>query len=38
MVAKLIVHEPTRDEAIMTGLRALSEYLILESIQQFLSI
>ena len=29
MVAKLIVHEPTRDEAIMTGLRALSEYLIL---------
>ncbi|MDS3878420.1 acetyl-CoA carboxylase biotin carboxylase subunit [Staphylococcus hominis] len=29
MVAKLIVHEPTRDEAIMTGIRALSEYLIL---------
>ena len=29
MVAKLVVHEPTRDEAIMTGIRALSEYLIL---------
>ncbi|WP_204193613.1 acetyl-CoA carboxylase biotin carboxylase subunit [Staphylococcus sp. GDY8P47P] len=29
MVAKLIVHEPTREEAIMTGIRALSEYLIL---------
>ena len=29
MVAKLIVHEPTRDEAIMTGVRALSEYLVL---------
>lgn len=29
MVAKLIVHEPTRDEAVMTGIRALSEYLIL---------
>ncbi|PTH96440.1 acetyl-CoA carboxylase biotin carboxylase subunit [Staphylococcus shinii] len=29
MVAKLIVHEPTRDEAIMTGLRALGEYLVL---------
>lgn len=29
MVAKLIVYEPTRDEAIMTGIRALSEYLIL---------
>ena len=30
MVAKLIVHEPTRDEAIMTGIRSLSEYLVLE--------
>ena len=29
MVAKLIVHEPTRDEAIMTVIRALREYLIL---------
>lgn len=29
MVAKLIVHEPTREEALMTGIRALSEYLIL---------
>ena len=29
MVAKLIVHEPTREEAIMTGLRALGEYLVL---------
>lgn len=29
MVAKLIVHEPTREEAIMNGIRALSEYLIL---------
>ena len=29
MVAKLIVHEPTRDEAIMTGIRSLSEYLVL---------
>ena len=29
MVAKLIVHESTRDEAIMTGIRALSEYLVL---------
>lgn len=29
MVAKLVVHEPTRDEAIMTGIRALCEYLIL---------
>ena len=29
MVAKLIVHEPSRDEAIMTGLRALGEYLVL---------
>ena len=25
MVAKLIIHEPTRDEAIMAGIRALSE-------------
>ena len=23
MVAKLIIHEPTRDEAIMAGIRAL---------------
>ncbi|SQE71703.1 Biotin carboxylase of acetyl-CoA carboxylase [Staphylococcus lugdunensis] len=29
MVAKLIVHEPTRREAINTGIRALSEYLVL---------
>ena len=29
MVAKLIVHEPTRDKAIMTGIRELSKYLIL---------
>ncbi|AMY04704.1 acetyl-CoA carboxylase biotin carboxylase subunit [Staphylococcus condimenti] len=29
MVAKLIVHEPTRKEAIMAGMRALSEYLVL---------
>ena len=29
MVAKLIVHEPTREESIMTGIRALSEYLVL---------
>src|SRR5699024_3946213 len=29
MVAKLIVHQPTRDEAIMTGLRALGEYVVL---------
>ncbi len=29
MVAKLIVHEPTREEAITTGIRALSEYLVL---------
>lgn len=29
MVAKLIVHEPTREEAIMAGMRALSEYLVL---------
>ncbi|MHD0397626.1 acetyl-CoA carboxylase biotin carboxylase subunit [Staphylococcus simulans] len=29
MVAKLIVHEPTRDETIMAGLRALSEFLVL---------
>ena len=26
---KIIVHQPTRDEAIMTGLRALGEYLVL---------
>ena len=29
MVAKLIVHEPTRDEAIMAGLRSLGEFLVL---------
>ncbi|AYU55319.1 acetyl-CoA carboxylase biotin carboxylase subunit [Staphylococcus debuckii] len=29
MVAKLIVHEPNREEAIMAGMRALSEYLVL---------
>lgn len=29
MVGKLIVHQPTRDDAIMSGLRALSEYLVL---------
>ncbi|PTJ91295.1 acetyl-CoA carboxylase biotin carboxylase subunit [Staphylococcus simulans] len=29
MVAKLIVHEPTREETIMAGLRALSEFLVL---------
>ncbi|MGO3726685.1 ATP-binding protein, partial [Staphylococcus carnosus] len=29
MVAKLIIHEPTREEAIMAGMRALSEYLVL---------
>lgn len=29
MVAKLIIHEPTRDEAIMTGIRALSEFVVL---------
>ncbi|MCD8915049.1 MULTISPECIES: acetyl-CoA carboxylase biotin carboxylase subunit [Staphylococcus] len=29
MVAKLIVHEPTREQTIMAGLRALSEFLVL---------
>ncbi|HFD6273974.1 TPA: acetyl-CoA carboxylase biotin carboxylase subunit [Staphylococcus aureus] len=29
MVAKLIIHEPTRDEAIMAGIRALSEFVVL---------
>ncbi|MCU5746347.1 acetyl-CoA carboxylase biotin carboxylase subunit [Staphylococcus sp. SQ8-PEA] len=29
MMGKLIVHQPSRDEAIMCGLRALSEYLVL---------
>ncbi|UXR29145.1 acetyl-CoA carboxylase biotin carboxylase subunit [Staphylococcus simulans] len=29
MVAKLIVHEPTREETILAGLRALSEFLVL---------
>ncbi|EKU49858.1 acetyl-CoA carboxylase biotin carboxylase subunit [Staphylococcus massiliensis S46] len=29
MVAKLIVHQPTRDEAIQTGIRALSEFVVL---------
>ncbi|WP_251942903.1 MULTISPECIES: acetyl-CoA carboxylase biotin carboxylase subunit [Staphylococcus] len=29
MVAKLIIHEPTRDEAILAGLRALGEFLVL---------
>ncbi|GEP84749.1 acetyl-CoA carboxylase biotin carboxylase subunit [Staphylococcus piscifermentans] len=29
MVAKLIVHEPNREETIMAGMRALSEYLVL---------
>ncbi|WP_412520802.1 acetyl-CoA carboxylase biotin carboxylase subunit [Staphylococcus simulans] len=29
MVAKLIVHEPNREETIMAGLRALSEFLVL---------
>ncbi|REA71855.1 acetyl-CoA carboxylase biotin carboxylase subunit [Staphylococcus pseudintermedius] len=29
MVAKLIVHQPTREEAIMSGLRALSEFVVL---------
>ncbi|WP_392449809.1 acetyl-CoA carboxylase biotin carboxylase subunit [Staphylococcus massiliensis] len=30
MVAKLIVHQPTRDEAIQTGIRALSEFVVLD--------
>ncbi|MDN8980625.1 acetyl-CoA carboxylase biotin carboxylase subunit, partial [Staphylococcus aureus] len=29
MVAKLIIHEPTRYEAIMAGIRALSEFVVL---------
>lgn len=29
MVAKLIVHQPTRDEAIMAGLRALNEFVVM---------
>ena len=29
MVAKLIVHQPTREETIMTGLRALGEFVVL---------
>lgn len=29
MVAKLIVHQPLRDEAIMTGLRALNEFVVM---------
>ncbi|ELH0931093.1 acetyl-CoA carboxylase biotin carboxylase subunit [Staphylococcus pseudintermedius] len=29
MVAKLIVHQPTREEVIMSGLRALSEFVVL---------
>ncbi|WP_278925554.1 acetyl-CoA carboxylase biotin carboxylase subunit [Staphylococcus auricularis] len=29
MVGKLIVHEPTREQAIKTGIRALGEYLVL---------
>ena len=29
MVAKLIVHQPTRDEAIMSGLRALNEFVVM---------
>ncbi|MCD8840532.1 acetyl-CoA carboxylase biotin carboxylase subunit [Staphylococcus arlettae] len=29
MVAKLIVHQPTREETIMTGLRALREFVVL---------
>ncbi len=29
MVAKLMIHEPTRDEAIMVGIRALSEFVVL---------
>ncbi|VDZ12315.1 biotin carboxylase [Staphylococcus aureus] len=29
MVAKLIIHEPTRDEAIMAGIRSLSEFVVL---------
>ena len=29
MVVKLIIHEPTRDEAIMAGIRALSEFVVL---------
>lgn len=29
MVAKLIVHQPSRDEAIMTGLRALNEFVVM---------
>lgn len=29
MVAKLIVHQPSRDEAIMKGLRALNEFVVM---------
>ncbi|WP_194745822.1 acetyl-CoA carboxylase biotin carboxylase subunit [Staphylococcus chromogenes] len=29
MVAKLIIHQPSRDEAIMTGLRALNEFVVM---------
>lgn len=29
MVAKLIVHQPSRGEAIMTGLRALNEFVVM---------
>ncbi|WP_419790404.1 acetyl-CoA carboxylase biotin carboxylase subunit [Staphylococcus chromogenes] len=29
MLAKLIVHQPSRDEAIMTGLRALNEFVVM---------
>lgn len=29
MVAKLIVHQPSRDEAIMTGSRALNEFVVM---------
>lgn len=29
MVAKLIIHQPTRDEAIMSGLRALNEFVVM---------
>lgn len=29
MVAKLIVHQPTREETIMTGLRALGEFVVI---------
>ena len=29
MVAKLIVHQPSRKEAIMTGLRALNEFVVM---------